>query len=84
MKKEDMDEEPKGKMVMMVHRSKPSLEVNEKDIKGLQGKTVGDKCELLIKGTINEVRKASEYDENKSNKYRIEIDKIENYGSKRM
>ncbi len=70
--------------MIMISKRKPSLEVSEKDVKGLKGTTVGSKCNLTVDGTISEIRKAHEYDEDKSTKYTIEIDKIKNYGSKRI
>ena len=70
-----------------VEKVNPRITLGEGDAKGLKGKTVGDTCEILIKGEVVEVRAPSEWEKKEGKKeisYTIEVTKINNYGSRRV
>jgi len=65
---------------------KPTLSISSADVKELEGRTVGDKCELTIYGTIIEVRKPYEGEgsgKEKGVQFRLEIDKVESFSGKK-
>ena len=69
-----------------VEKVNPWITLGESDVKGLKGKGIGDKCEFMIKGHIVSASEPSEWEKKegkKENTYIVEIEKIENYGSRR-
>ena len=39
---------------MKMKKEKATLRLTDKDVKGLKGKTVGDTCELMVKGKVTD------------------------------
>ena len=69
-----------------VEKVNPRITIGESDVKGLKGKGIGDKCEFMMKGHIVSASEPSEWEKKegkKENTYTVEIEKIENYGSRR-
>jgi hypothetical protein len=70
-----------------VTKVNPRITIGESDVKGLKGKGIGDKCEFMIKGHIVSASEPSEWEKKegkKENTYVVEIEKIENYSSRRI
>lgn len=68
---------------------KRSLELSDKDMPGLKGKTVGDKVSVSVEGAITEVRKEMNYTDGESKEtgaicYRLEIKSFNGKKSKRI
>jgi hypothetical protein len=60
-----------SKTSVQLSRPKPHLNLNDKDIQGIKGKTVGDKVQFVVEGKIKSM---NQY-ENEPVSYGIELSK---------
>ena len=70
---------------------KRTIELSDKDMPGLKGKTIGDSVSVKVMGKIIEVRQQTEYDTKKNESketgaicYRLEINSFNGKESKRI
>jgi ribosomal protein L21E len=86
IKEEEMYDSKPG---LIAPEEKRHIRLSDKDMPSLKGKTVGDKVSINLEGTIAEVSKETEYNEDTERDtgnvcYRVEVDSFGGKKSKRV